>query len=70
MIFRSSFVDPKPEISIFREASFGHGQFEVVNSTHAQWTWHKNVDDISVAGDSVWLTTLISDPDCKPQYLD
>ncbi|CAO2824056.1 unnamed protein product [Amaranthus hypochondriacus] len=66
----TSFVDPKPEISIFREASFGHGQFEVVNSTHAQWTWHKNVDDISVAGDSVWLTTLISDPDCKPQYLD
>ncbi|KAK9724078.1 hypothetical protein RND81_05G046400 [Saponaria officinalis] len=24
---------------IYRESSFGHGQFNVMNSTHAQWIW-------------------------------
>ncbi|CAO2839347.1 unnamed protein product [Amaranthus hypochondriacus] len=62
-----SFVDPKPEISIFREASFGHGQFEVINSSHARWTWHRNQDDVFVAADSYWLTSISSDPDCKFQ---
>ncbi|XP_021764750.1 probable purple acid phosphatase 20 [Chenopodium quinoa] len=61
------FMDPKPEISIYREASFGHGQLQVVNSTHAQWTWHRNEDNLPKADDSVWLTSLISDLDCKPQ---
>ncbi|KAJ7976105.1 Purple acid phosphatase [Quillaja saponaria] len=61
----SKYIDPKPEISIFREASFGHGQFEVVNATHALWTWHRNDDDEAVAGDSVWLRSLSSDPACK-----
>ncbi|XP_021764751.1 probable purple acid phosphatase 20 [Chenopodium quinoa] len=55
----------KPDISLFREASFGHGQLQVVNSTHAQWTWHRNEDDQPITSDSVWLTSLISDPDCK-----
>lgn len=62
----TEFTDPKPEISMFREASFGHGKLEVANSTHAQWTWHRNEDNISVVADSIWLTSLISDPDCKP----
>ncbi|XP_056692990.1 probable purple acid phosphatase 20 isoform X2 [Spinacia oleracea] len=50
-----------------KEASFGHGQLEVINSSHAQWTWHRNQDNLSVAGDSVWLTSLFSHPDCNPQ---
>ena len=58
-------MDPKPEISLFREASFGHGQFEVVNASHARWTWHRNQDDVAVASDSVWLTSLSSDPACR-----
>ncbi|EXB88727.1 putative purple acid phosphatase 20 [Morus notabilis] len=61
----SKYIDPKPEISLFREASFGHGQLEVVNASHAQWTWHRNQDDEAVASDSFWLTSLSSDPACK-----
>ncbi|XP_056691106.1 probable purple acid phosphatase 20 isoform X2 [Spinacia oleracea] len=64
----TEYTEPKPEISIFREASFGHGQLQVVNSTHAQWTWHRNEDSLSIATDSIWLTTVISDPDCNPQH--
>ncbi|KAA8516706.1 hypothetical protein F0562_016788 [Nyssa sinensis] len=32
----SEYIDPQPKISVFREASFGHGHFEVVNATHAR----------------------------------
>ncbi|KAJ9184457.1 hypothetical protein P3X46_004182 [Hevea brasiliensis] len=59
------YIDPKPAISVFREASFGHGQLEVVNATHAQWTWHRNDDDEQFASDSIWLTSLSSNPACK-----
>ncbi|XP_048320751.2 probable purple acid phosphatase 20 [Ziziphus jujuba] len=61
----SKYEDPQPRISVFREASFGHGQFHVVNQTHALWTWHRNQDDVSVAADSIWLNSLSSDPACK-----
>ncbi|KAI4348981.1 hypothetical protein L6164_009641 [Bauhinia variegata] len=59
------YIDPKPEISMFREASFGHGILEVVNATHALWTWHRNDDNEPVATDSVWLTSSSSFPACK-----
>ncbi|KAM7253238.1 hypothetical protein ACFE04_025856 [Oxalis oulophora] len=36
--------DKQPEWSAFRESSFGHGILEVVNSTYALWTWHRNQD--------------------------
>ncbi|XP_058107588.1 probable purple acid phosphatase 20 [Magnolia sinica] len=61
----SKYLDPKPEISIFREASFGHGQFEVANRSHALWTWHRNDDDLSVAADTIWLKSLASEPACQ-----
>ncbi|XP_059667461.1 probable purple acid phosphatase 20 isoform X2 [Cornus florida] len=61
----NKYIDPQPNISVFREASFGHGQLEVVNATHAQWTWHRNDDDIPVVADSVWLRSLVTDPACK-----
>ncbi|KAK7244922.1 hypothetical protein RIF29_39751 [Crotalaria pallida] len=54
----SDYMDPKPEISLFREASFGHGTLQVVNTSHALWNWHKNDNDEAVASDSVWLTNL------------
>ncbi|KAK9755643.1 hypothetical protein RND81_01G040500 [Saponaria officinalis] len=63
----SSFQNPKPYISIFREASFGHGELNVVNSTHAQWTWNRNQDDEPVSADTFWLTTLAYDANCIPQ---
>lgn len=48
----------QPEWSAFREASFGHGVFNVVNSTHALWGWHRNDDDEPVVSDKVWINSL------------
>jgi len=59
------YMDPKPTISIFREASFGHGTLEVFNVSHARWTWHKNDNDEAVDSDFVWLTSFSSIPSCK-----
>ncbi|XP_019196501.1 PREDICTED: purple acid phosphatase 18 [Ipomoea nil] len=60
------YSEPQPEWSAFRQASFGHGEFEVVNSTHAYWSWHRNNDDESVQSDDAWITsTSWSDPTCN-----
>ncbi|KAL6595511.1 hypothetical protein ACP70R_047851 [Stipagrostis hirtigluma subsp. patula] len=59
------FVDPQPAISVFREASFGHGRLEVANATHALWTWHRNDDDEPVVADQVWITSLAANPACN-----
>ncbi|XP_031406884.1 purple acid phosphatase 23 isoform X2 [Punica granatum] len=32
----------QPEWSAYRESSFGHGVLEVINSTYALWSWHRN----------------------------
>ncbi|XP_024013728.1 probable purple acid phosphatase 20 [Eutrema salsugineum] len=61
----TNYEDPTPEISLFREASFGHGQLVVVNATHAHWEWQRNDDDVSVQKDSVWLTSLSADSSCQ-----
>jgi len=44
-----------PEWEALREYSFGHGVFDIVNATHAQWKWHRNHDGQSVFADSIWL---------------
>ncbi|KAI3985078.1 hypothetical protein MKX01_027164 [Papaver californicum] len=62
----SNYMD-KPSISVFREASFGHGRLEVVNETYASWSWHRNQDDEPVSADTVWLKSLSSDPACMKQ---
>lgn len=49
-----------PEWSVFREASFGHGELKMVNSSHALWSWHRNDDDEPVRSDQVWITSLVS----------
>ncbi|KAM3273694.1 hypothetical protein ACQJBY_043095 [Aegilops geniculata] len=59
------YIDPQPKTSVFREASFGHGRLQVVNATHALWTWHRNDDDQPVVADQVWITSLASNPDCN-----
>ncbi|KAK8638342.1 hypothetical protein V6N13_136774 [Hibiscus sabdariffa] len=50
------YVHPKPEWSMFCEASFCHGELKIVNSTHAFWSWHRNDDDGPVRSDQVWIT--------------
>ncbi|EFH59507.1 ATPAP18/PAP18 [Arabidopsis lyrata subsp. lyrata] len=54
------YKDPSPEWSVFREASFGHGELQMVNSTHALWTWHRNDDDEPTRSDEVWLNSLVN----------
>ncbi|KAL8189700.1 hypothetical protein R6Q57_008417 [Mikania cordata] len=54
------YKDPSPEWSVFREASFGHGELKIVNLTHAFWSWHRNDDDEPVRSDEVWITSLTS----------
>jgi len=44
-----------PAWSVFHKASFGHGQFQIFNSSVAQWTWHENVNDESRISDSVYV---------------
>ncbi|CAL5392877.1 unnamed protein product [Camellia sinensis] len=56
----SKYINPQPEWSVFREASFGHGELKIVNSTHALWSWHGNDDDEPVRSDEVWITSLVS----------
>ncbi|CAL4942944.1 unnamed protein product [Urochloa decumbens] len=50
--------NPKPDWSVFREASFGHGELKIVNSTHAHWTWHRNDDEEPVRTDDAWINSL------------
>ncbi|KAG9458954.1 hypothetical protein H6P81_003462 [Aristolochia fimbriata] len=56
---------PPSPLSLFREASFGHGRLKLVNQTHAHWTWHRNNDHNSVVGDEVWLESLGEQGACK-----
>ncbi|KAJ8899560.1 hypothetical protein K2173_018534 [Erythroxylum novogranatense] len=60
-----NYIDPKPAISVFREASFGHGQLQVLNATHARWSWYRNDDNANVSSDSIWFTTLSNSPACR-----
>lgn len=54
------YKNPPPDWSVFREASFGHGELKIANATHAFWSWHRNDDDEQVRSDQVWLTSLMS----------
>lgn len=49
--------DRQPEWSAFRESSFGHGILEVLNSTNALWTWHRNQDAYTdnAIGDQIYI---------------
>ncbi|WOL00837.1 purple acid phosphatase 22-like [Canna indica] len=51
-------------LSLFREASFGHGRLSVVNGTHARWLWHRNDDADSKVRDEVWLQSLSASASC------
>ncbi|KAK1666447.1 hypothetical protein QYE76_054606 [Lolium multiflorum] len=47
-------------LSVFREASFGHGRLRIVNETSAVWRWHRNDDQYATVADEVWLESLAS----------
>lgn len=47
--------ETKPAWSAYRSAEFGHGELQLINNTHAYWTWHRNQDDEKVVTDSYWV---------------
>ncbi|KAI4380635.1 hypothetical protein MLD38_006803 [Melastoma candidum] len=49
------FMDPQPEYSAFREASYGHSTLEIMNRTHALYHWNRNDDGKKVATDAFLL---------------
>ncbi|KAL8116129.1 hypothetical protein AgCh_022579 [Apium graveolens] len=48
-------TQPQPRYSAFREASFGHGIFDIKNRTHAYFSWHRNQDGYAVTADNFWF---------------
>ncbi|XP_039132006.1 LOW QUALITY PROTEIN: phosphoenolpyruvate phosphatase-like [Dioscorea cayenensis subsp. rotundata] len=47
------FLDPQPDYSAFREASYGHSTLELKNRTHALYRWNRNDDGNPVTVDHV-----------------
>jgi len=54
----TTWVDPQPKWSVFRQASYGHGELTVHNTTHLHWEWHQNGDLSPVVADSFWIIKL------------
>eukprot|EP00887_Chlorella_sp_A99_P002286 scaffold10.g2286.t1 len=52
----------RPAWSAFREPSFGHGTLDLVNATHAVWSWRRNVDATSEVAEQL---TIERHPACK-----
>ena len=44
-----------PAYSAFHSAVFGHGELQLVNRTHAHWTWHRNQDDEKIVADDYYV---------------
>jgi hypothetical protein len=51
----STWVNPQPAWSLYRQASYGHGELLVYNDTHVRWQWHQNKDLSPVVSDEFWL---------------
>ncbi|KAJ8899556.1 hypothetical protein K2173_018530 [Erythroxylum novogranatense] len=58
------FKNPASPLSLYREASFGHGRLRIIDETRAHWSWHRNNDSNSVVADEVWLGSLTKFPQC------
>lgn len=48
-------VEPQPDWSSFRQASYGYGELNVLNSTHTLWQWHQNQDLAPTVADEFWV---------------
>ncbi|GJX02859.1 bifunctional purple acid phosphatase 26-like protein [Tanacetum coccineum] len=51
----STYNDPQPHYSAFREASYGHSTLEIMNKTHAIYHWNRNDVGKSVEADAFVL---------------
>ncbi|KAJ4819469.1 Purple acid phosphatase [Rhynchospora pubera] len=52
-------------LSLFREASFGHGRLWVIDGKKALWSWHRNDDSTDTVRDQLWLQSLSSSSACQ-----
>jgi hypothetical protein len=64
------FKNPVSPLSLYREASFGHGRLRIVNETHAHWSWHRNNDSNSVVADQLWFESLSTSKACWSDVAD
>ena len=48
-------TEPQPAYSAYREASFGHAIFDIMNRTHAYFSWSRNQDGYAVEADTHWF---------------
>ncbi|KAL6875631.1 hypothetical protein ACP4OV_013144 [Aristida adscensionis] len=46
------------DLSVFREASFGHGRLRILDEKSAVWTWHRNDGEHATVVDEVRLESL------------
>jgi hypothetical protein len=61
----SNYYDPAPEWSAFRNGTqYGHGILDVINNTHAEWQWHRNIDGEFTYKDSYVLCNSAIEGSC------
>lgn len=60
----SRFQNPASPLSLYREASFGHGRLRIMDETRAHWSWHRNNDSNSFSADEVWLDSISTSTAC------
>lgn len=51
----TSWISPIPVWSAMHTATWGHGQWSVLNATHSLWTYHLNSEAESRITDSVYI---------------
>jgi hypothetical protein len=51
----TGWVSPQPDWSVYRQASYGHGELVVHNETHTLWQWHQNTDLSPTVADEFWV---------------
>ena len=54
----------QPSWSAYRDPSYGHGILDMVNSTHAHFSWYRNQDGQKEVADGIWL---LRNPECASQ---
>lgn len=52
--------EPQPDWSAYREASYGSGTLDLLNTTHALWRWHRNQDSQAIVSDEVGPIFLLA----------
>jgi hypothetical protein len=44
-----------------REPSFRHGVLDILNQTHARWSWNRNQDGVSTYADAYFIERLVDE---------